>query len=372
MLEEARDNIRRLPQPLPGPDEVARIIETAARHGDPGLQLYVPGEAGMLLAAQPAAFAPHQLPWRPPNDLTIYRQVAEVGGSLCLTTAERWHQGIGALAELAATATATCATTMFISGRFPHVRDAGPAYRLVVALEGDVTIVDSEGGRVLHPGCTYGSGEISEIRTEPGEYALVLEIPEVSPGWVQAVLRRKAGFDPRMRADLPYHPRDEIQGYSLEQPTELVQYLNELSDGLFQPDTMAQIELLWRALTPPVAVVDPSWTLPHVRAPVSDQVARLNCPGGFVRFGTDTHGVGEWCAAGQVFEIPRHLEPLLVALLNTREGVPVDAIELTCPEGDPECVARSIRELATYGLIRWCAADAFSELRPAERSADTA
>lgn len=366
-LERIRHSIRCLQPQLPGEDEIVRIIETAALRGDPGLQVYLRGAGGMLLAAQPPTIAPHSLPWRPPNDLTVYRRSVDEGGSWCLTTAERWHQSFGALAELAATAAATCATTMLISGSFPHVREGAAAHRLVVALESEVTIVDADGGRVLDPGSAHGAGHISEIRTDPGRYALVVEIPEISSEWIRSVFKRKAGFNPRMRADLPYRPRGRIRGYSLEHPTELVQLLNGLAGDVVTSETMMQAELLWRALTPPVAVVDPSWMFPHPGVPISDRIVRLNCPGGFVRFGTDP-SEGEWCAAGQVFAVPSHLERLLVELLGEPEGVPFGSLELDCPEGDSDCLIRSLRELAAYGLVRFCPPDPLEPIAPDQPS----
>lgn len=340
--------------PLPNQADITQMVVEAAALADSSLLGYVQsrtGEPGQMLTSVAGMSPFNSSPRNDPNGFNIRAAVTQ--GALTLANVERRSRRIRQLCELVSRSFDTTVTATAMSGEFHDVAAAAPRRRLVIALQGDLEVSETKLGTSVIAGSQMRIvDELASVRTLPGDFGLVIDIPVPTRDFLIAVAIRKAGYFPRLRGDMPFEIDRPVTGHGLDGQTDVANILNQQAAQLFDDMTMTQAVSWWRGNALPVVrpqpwivdlPADPSrWPRVSFRGalPAGFQALK-HAPPGFIRLAAASH----W------FDCPDHLGQLMETLVRG-DTLYIDPDGSSdCPNGDPYCVHRSVEALALLGLV---------------------
>lgn len=203
--------------------------------------------------------------------------------------------------------------------------------------------VEASEVRVPAGGCWKGRNP-SFVRIDDDGAAVVIRVSTAGRADLTSYVVRRAGFYPRMRANVPRDLDGAADAYGCDGPVDPVPFMLTQIRDVLGPDALYEAAESWRgSLGPADRPVEFVFDDPATWPPES--IVRGHLPGGAVGIGSDIEqGAHRLLAGGVVIDVHDHLVPALEMIVD-QESRSLEDLRTDCPAHDPHCHARLVRLL---------------------------
>lgn len=223
---------------------------------------------------------------------------------------------------------------------------------LVIALRKGVQILDGSPSDITVPEGEWALIEVpSVLEVEVGGLALIIGITMPTRADFWSALLRKAGYWPRVRADLPYDIEIPATVYGESAAVDLKRLLLEQFADLQSTETLGEsLASVWARCRPSPRPFPDLELLPDSPARWVHRTVRGCFPGGVGTISTKQPETTCWTAAGCAVFTADHLIPFIAALVEGN-AVNVAGFQHSCPTGDSDCIGHALDALYPLGFI---------------------
>lgn len=212
-----------------------------------------------------------------------------------------------------------------------------------------VRSVDGSQELTVPSGTSAPFEQFGDVEVGSGGVALVVAVNRVTRKDVRTVCGRKATGSPRLRGDVPIDLLQPSSSYGYDGLVDPIQYFNAAIDEVYGPGAEAEALRWWAATLRSSRGASDLLALPAAVAEWPDALVRGALLGGIGVVLED--GSRRLLAfAGEIVDVDEHLLPLLERVASGHPFV-VNGEPPLCPNGDPHCARRAIRELLQLGVV---------------------